>query len=61
MFTQAQKVCQFNTTYLINNDCVLLYYLPRIPVGLGITEVDDVSVVEGIREDDVLVEGRPAT
>ena len=37
-----------------------LYYLPGVPVGLGITEVDDVSVGEGIREDKVLDEGMPA-
>ena len=37
-----------------------LYYLPGEPVGLGITEVDDISVGEGIREDEVVDEGRPA-
>ena len=34
-----------------------LYYLPSISIGLGVTEVDDASVREGEREDEVLVEG----
>ena len=37
-----------------------LYYLLEVPVGVGVTEVDDISVGEGIREDEVLDEGRPA-
>ena len=58
----SQNTCSHSTkgSTSIQHYISDLYYLPRIPVGLSITEVDDVSVAEGVRKDDVLVGGRPA-
>ena len=41
---------------MINNDYFYLYYLPRVPVGVGITVVDDVSVGEETGKDNIVVE-----
>ena len=58
--TSTKGSDQFNTTCMIIITMFYLYYLPGLPVGLGVTVVDDVSVGKGIREDEVLDEGRPA-